>query len=110
MNRTRQALKTGVAHHLLGEGVDAGEAALSDDEALELVHLFVQNLLLRRHHRRDRARAGNGPGAHLDESSCRGLDEDELHGPHGGLGIRLPPPPLLSSTSCLARGVSTAAG
>jgi len=98
LNRTRQGLKTGVADHLLGKGVDAGEAALGDDEALELVHLFVQQLLLRRHHRRDRARAGHGPGAHLDESSGRGLDGDELHGPHGGLGIRLPPPPLPYST------------
>jgi hypothetical protein len=26
------------------------------------------------------ARAGNGPGAHLDESSCHGLDGEELHG------------------------------
>lgn len=81
--------RRGAADHLLGERVDAGEAALGDDEALELVGLRVQLLLLRRHHRGDRARA-----APLDEGAGRGLEGGELHGARGRLRIRrLPPPP-----------------
>lgn len=92
-----EAGKTRAAHHLLGEGVDAGEAALGDNEALELVHLLVQHPLLRGDHRRDRARVG--PEARHGEVSGRGLEGDELHSPAGGLGMRLPPPPLPSSAS-----------
>jgi hypothetical protein len=97
--KEKQGLETRATHHLLGEGVDAGKAALGDDEALELVRLLVKHLLLRGDHRRDRARAG--PGARLDEGSGRRLEGDELHSPTGRLGIRLPPPPLPSSTSRL---------
>jgi hypothetical protein len=84
-------LETRGADHLLREGVDAGDTALGDNQALELVHLRVQHLLLRRDHRRDQARVG--PAARLDQGSGRGLEGDELHGHHGGLGIRLQLPP-----------------
>ena len=47
-NKQNKKRKFGTrTHHLLGERIDAGELALSDDDSLEVIDLIVEELPLR---------------------------------------------------------------